>query len=227
VVILDMPLFSFGGKMLSILMTPFNDTDTFSIQHKAIVETIDTEHEIICTLLDGDNMREWFEVYFAEHNIRYMLVPDLGYTNLINILAARAHGDYLYYVSPYTVIGSDVGWGRRAISALSAKDSVCGGLLSATINDINCTGLFLPIRTFHILGYYNMPLFETSVYGTRWAASILTDAGRLVNIPCGVEYNVTPHNDNYTTDRDMFNVTRAGRMMTLARLSEFMEKKDD
>ena len=213
--------------MISILMTPFSDTAKFSTQYKAITETIGTEHEILCTLLDSDSMRDWFVEYFSANNIRYMIVPDLGYTNLINILAARAYGDYIYYVSPHTIIGDDSGWGKRVIAALSTEDKICGGLLSAKINDMNCTGLVLPIRTFHIFGYYNMPLFETSVYGTRWAASILTDAGRLVNIPCGVEYAIALHGDNYMTDQDMFNTTRAGRMTTLARLSEFMEEKDD
>ena len=214
--------------MISILMTPCNDIKTFQRQVETVGSTIGTEYEILCTLIHGDPMIEWFLEYCGKNNIRNMQVPDLGYVTLINVLAARALGTFIYYVSPTTTIKEDEKeWGRAAISLLPYPDKIGGVLLSNKPNDLQCNALLITQKTFHCLGYYALPLFETAVYGARWNGSILTELKRLVNMPCGIEYGSIANNEGYATDKTMFDITRIGRMNAMARVQQFMEADND
>lgn len=220
--------FFFGDYMISILMTPCGDTKTFEKQVETVETTIGTEYEIVCTLVQGDPMLDWFVEYCQKKTIRCMKVPDLGYTVLTNILAARAHGDYLYYLAPNTIIDpQEKEWGKAAISLLPFTDKIGGVLLSLKPNDLQCNALLLTQKAYCVLGYYTLPLFETSLYGTRWNASILTELKRLVNMPCGIQYGEIANTEGYATDKGMYDVTRIGRMNAMARLQQFMEADND
>jgi len=209
-------------------MTPCNDIKTFQRQVETVGSTIGTEYEILCTLIRGDPMIEWFLEYCGKNNIRNMQVPDLGYTTLTNILAARAYGQYVYYLTPTTVIDpQEKDWGKTAISLLSFADKIGGVLLSLKPNDLQCNALLLTQKAYNVLGYYTLPLFETSLYGARWNASILTELKRLVNMPCGIQYGEIANTEGYATDKNMYDVTRTGRMNAMARLQQFMEVTDD
>jgi hypothetical protein len=223
VVILAYPSL-YKALMISILMTPCFKTGEFQTQYETISKTIGCEFEVLCTLINGDPERDWFEAYFKANNIRYLKVPDLGYTTLINILAARALGDVMLYIAPTTIIDeTEQDWGLKIVAALSDKDRICGAILSLTHNDLHCSGLAIPQRTFVTLGYYCHPLFETQVYGVRWNASVLTEFKRLYNITCGFTYQNVSDTDMYKADRLLFDITRAARITVASRLEQFME----
>lgn len=217
----------FWCSMISIFLTPYQNTELFQRQHENISSTIGVEHEFLCTLLNGDNTLEWYREYTAKHGIRSMVVPDLSVVNLINILAARAIGDYLLYISDIVDIpDGDKDWGKRAIAAVDRQDKIMGGVLSMQVNDQNCTGLFMPVKTFHVLGYYCCPIFETPIYGYRWNASILTEVERLVNIQCGMKYFPLQDSEAMSRDKEIYNVTRPARLTAAQRLSEFIGGKN-
>lgn len=212
--------------MISILMTPCLKTGDFQAQFETISKTIGCEFEVLCTLINGDPEQDWFENYYKVNKIRYLKVPDLGYTTLINILAARAIGDIILYISPTTVINSEeTGWGLKVIASLSDTDRICGAVLSLKHNDLDCSGLAIPVRTFITLGYYCHPIFETQVYGTRWNASVLTECKRLYNIVCDFTYANINGSDMYVADRALFDITRSARHTAVSRLEQFMEVK--
>lgn len=212
--------------MISILMTPCIDTGGFKVQYETIRDTIGCDFEVLCTLIKGDTGHEWFENYYKENKIRYLKVPDLGYTTLINILAARALGDIILYIAPTTTIDkSELGWGKLVTDTLKDKDNIAGALLSTTFNDLHCTGLALPVKTFITLGYYCHPIFETQVYGTRWNASVLTELKRLYNITCRFTYQNISDGDLYKADRSLFDITRNARATTVQKLEQFKEEK--
>ena len=214
--------------MISIFLTPYQRPEVFEAQHRAIARTIGVGHEFLCTLLTGDPLLEWYREYTAQNGIRAMMVPNLGVVNLVNMLAARAVGTHMLYIPDIVdVIEEREGWGKRALNALPHKDNIGGAVLSLVHNDQNSTGLLMPVRTFHVLGYYSCPIFDTPVYGYRWAASVLTELGRLVNIRCGFRYAPLPEGDEITRDRELFNVTRQGRVAAAERLMGFMEAEDD
>jgi hypothetical protein len=214
------PLFC---AVISIFLTPYQNPDVFERQHQNITKTIGVEHEFLCTLLGGDSTFEWYREYTSAHGIRTMVVPHLGVVNLVNVLAARAAGKHLLYISDIVdILDTDTGWGERALAGLEWKDGICGAILSSVANDQNCTGLLLPIRTFHVLGYYCCPIFETPVYGYRWNASILTELDRLVNIPCGIQYASIGDSEYMERDRELYGVTRQARVVASERLQEFM-----
>jgi hypothetical protein len=130
----------------------------------------------------------------------------------------------MLYIAPSTIIDeTEQDWGLKVVAALSDKDRICGAILSLTHNDLYCSGLAIPQRTFVTLGYYCHPLFETQVYGVRWNASVLTEFKRLYNITCGFTYQNTSDTDMYKADRLLFDITRAARINVASRLEQFME----
>lgn len=215
--------------MISVLLTPAADKVEFENRHKALETTLTEEHEYLCAIVKNDPLVEWFTDYCDTNKVKKIVLPDLGFTTFVNILAARGSGDLIYYSSPFSIIDpSDKGWDIRVRQSISKyKDGIYGCLLSDRPNDLNCDSILIPQRVFCALGYYIMPLFETQVYGARWNASILTELGRLCNIPCGIKYSKTPNEDGYLLDKDMFDCTRRVREVAIARLDQFKEDSDD
>ncbi len=212
--------------MISIIMTPYQNVEVFQKQYKALKSCIDTDFEVIISVVDTDPMQTWFVDFCSTNDIRCMVVPNFGVINLINILAARARGDYIFYVSDIMVFDESDKWGSLVVNTLQKKDKINSAILSLHTNDYNCTGLFMTTKLFHVLGYYACPVFTSPIVAYRWNASILTDVGRLVNIKCGINYNKVD-SDSLLEDMDLFNVTRSARIATSERVKEFVEDDND
>jgi glycosyltransferase involved in cell wall biosynthesis len=214
--------------MITILMIPFENQDGFKEQCETIEATIGAEYEILCAILDVDRTAAWFQEYCYDKGIRHLMLPNLGISNLLNILAARAQGDYLYYISDVmTLSREDIGWGDVATKMVYRKDGISGGILAPFPTFPNCVGIFMPIRTFHVFGYYSCPIFESPLFGYRWNASILTELNRLVNIPSKITYAPIPDFGVLRGDSDIFNATRAARLNVVERARGFTEKAYD
>lgn len=215
--------------MISILLTPAADKDVFERQHKALDTTITESREYLCAIAKTDPTIERLVAYCDANSIKRIILPDLGFTVATNILAARASGDLIYYLSPFSTVDvSDVGWDVRVRNAIGRfTDGIYGCLLSDTPNNLNCDSILISQKVFCALGYYTMPLFETQVYGARWNASVLTEINRLCNIPCGMQYSKSPNEQGYLLDKDMYDCTRRARLVATSRLSQFMENNDE
>lgn len=213
--------------MISIILIAYGPTDGFAAQFHDIKTTIGVEHEILCAVLETDIMREWYVQFLQEHGARFLILPDLGFVLLTNILATRASGAYILCATSMRLVDADSGWGERAITALSHPDKIGGALISKKMYDHNISGLLITTRTFHVLGYYSMPLFQTLMYGARWAGSALITVGRFVNIPSVCTHARIGAEESLQIDEDLYNVTSKGRLGTASRLQEFMETKNE
>jgi len=212
--------------MISLLFIPCGDADKFAAQVKIIRETVDYAYELVVALIETDPESLRLEEVCVAEKARYLVLPDFGYTTIVNILAARARGEYVVYVPPNMEIEEE-GWGKEAVSQLQFPDKICGGILNKGTDYSHCSGLIMPLKTMHILGYYSMPLFETMVFGMRWTASVLTDLERFVTMDVNIRHVPIAKSSYYTQDNDLFNVTRQGRQLAYTKLLAFTEEEDD